>query len=706
MTKKIYTVGGTVQAGNGIYIRRKADDELLSLCKEGIFAYILSPRQVGKSSLMVHTAQELEKINVQSVVVDLSKLGTYEKTIDQWYGDILGLISDSVGLKIDTGVWWASHAHQSETRRLLRFFKEVLLKKTDREVVIFFDEIDTTLSLDFTDDFFIALRSIYNDRAINEEYKRISFVLLGVASPSDLIKDRKRTPFNIGQRVDLNDFDFEDALPLASDLGNTQDHQRAALKNVFTWTNGHPYLTQRLCAELANSGNEPTEAFVSAVVERIFLGHGGRKDQNLQFVRDMLLERANDRNGVLRIYRSVIRGDQIEDDQRSANKSHLKLSGIVRSNQETLKSSNLLYQTVFDLDWVKEQLPRFANPQLVTAFVIVSFITFGLLGYIFYSKIWSIAFLWSVGAILMRSRWASLIQRTQLLLSKPIILIRDTEPNSVLAYPRSLFEQLALGARNSITILSQPFFKFFSTFISSQHELVFDPNHAFRLFGYVFQFIALLFLAYAQSVVISNTLLLLEIIDTMPTLFNLDIALVGGGLGSLIVSSIFVFETFFNPSELTRMSEKPPQEKRLYRMIATVVVFISIGSMIALFFERFKIVSQITLSPGLELFISWVIFGLTPISAAIASALIVPGGMRGLVVFIILIEWLVYGFLYLLSLIIAILNQVVTVTFDLVYRVVLIIVDISLWLLLTPVFIFIKPFELFKLSIEEENFPI
>src|SRR5688572_17893078 len=65
MTKQtIYTVGGTVQAGGGIYIKRKADDELLELCRQGEFAFILSSRQVGKSSLMVRTAQQLEKENI------------------------------------------------------------------------------------------------------------------------------------------------------------------------------------------------------------------------------------------------------------------------------------------------------------------------------------------------------------------------------------------------------------------------------------------------------------------------------------------------------------------------------------------------------------------------------------------------------------------------------------------------------------------
>ena len=45
--QSIYTVGGTVQAGGGVYIKRKADDELLEFCRDGEFAFILSSRQVG-----------------------------------------------------------------------------------------------------------------------------------------------------------------------------------------------------------------------------------------------------------------------------------------------------------------------------------------------------------------------------------------------------------------------------------------------------------------------------------------------------------------------------------------------------------------------------------------------------------------------------------------------------------------------------------
>jgi hypothetical protein len=80
---------------------------------------------------------------------------------------------------------------------------EVVLSQISERVVISVDEIDTTLRLNFTDNFFAGIRFLYNARATNPALARLSFVLRGVASPGDLMKDPERTPFNIGERVDL-----------------------------------------------------------------------------------------------------------------------------------------------------------------------------------------------------------------------------------------------------------------------------------------------------------------------------------------------------------------------------------------------------------------------------------------------------------------------------------------------------------------------
>jgi hypothetical protein len=342
--QSIYTVGGTVQASGGLYLPRKVDEELLALCRAGTFAYVLTSRQMGKSSLMVRTAERLAEGGIHAVIIDLTQLGT-QLTAAEWYLGLLTIIADSLMLETDVMSWWQAHAHLGVTQRLTRFFQEILPAEVKNAVVIFVDEIDTTLNLPFTDDFYAAIRYLYNARALVPAYQRLSFVLIGVATPSDLISDPQRTPFNIGQRVDLTDFTFEEALPLADGLGLPPDEARDVLHRVMHWTGGHPYLTQRLCDAIAEQKRESwSEADVDGVVTRTFFGETSEQDHNLQFVRDMLLKRAPDVTSVLATYQEIRLGRHpVRDEEQSLVKTHLKLSGIVRREQDTLRVRNPIY---------------------------------------------------------------------------------------------------------------------------------------------------------------------------------------------------------------------------------------------------------------------------------------------------------------------------------------------------------------------------
>ncbi|MBT9312073.1 AAA-like domain-containing protein, partial [Leptothoe kymatousa] len=388
MAGSIYTTGGTVQAGGGIYLSRKADDELLQLCREGQFAYVLTSRQMGKSSLMVQTAERLEEEEITSVIIDLTKIGT-TVTPEQWYLGILTEIDESLMLDTDIFDWWEEHNHLGVTQRLTRFFEEILLSEVEGRIVLFVDEIDTTLSLGFTDDFFIAIRYFYTARAQKEQLGRLSVVLIGVASPGDLIRDPQRTPFNVGRRVNLTDFSWEEAQGFVEGLrpalsgavgeafpegiggkglalsGVEGEGAEEILRWVLQWTGGHPYLTQRLCQGVVESGRTQwSAAAVERLVEDLFFRGGVRNDNNLLFVRDMLTQRTPDGNGsvyeVLTTYGEIWRERELVlDEEQSLIKSHLKLAGVVRRDETkgSLHVSNGIYRQVFDEGWVKEHLP-------------------------------------------------------------------------------------------------------------------------------------------------------------------------------------------------------------------------------------------------------------------------------------------------------------------------------------------------------------
>jgi tetratricopeptide (TPR) repeat protein len=243
-------------------------------------------------------------------------------------------------------------------QRFTNFLHDVLLAEIEGPVVIFIDEIDTTLNLDFSDDFFASIRFTYNARASDSIYNRLTFVLLGVTTPADLIKDRSRTPFNIGQGIDLREFSQEDAQVLQLGLQAACGGQGEVIfTRIFHWTNGHPYLTQKLCLTVAESGDGSWAGErVDEIVERLFLSEEARKETNLQFVRDSV-SASPQRRRLLTLYRKVYEGKVVPEDERSLDQNRLKLFGLLQAERGVLKVRNEIYRRAFNLDWIKANTP-------------------------------------------------------------------------------------------------------------------------------------------------------------------------------------------------------------------------------------------------------------------------------------------------------------------------------------------------------------
>jgi len=358
----IYSLGGTVQASKGIYISREADETLLELCKQGQFSYVLTSRQMGKSSLMINTASELKKADIKSVIIDLTKIGT-QVTVEQWYLGLLLEIEEQLMLDTNIVQWWQKNDHLGFTQRLTNFFQYVLLEDIKSPVIIFIDEIDTTLSLDFTDDFFAAIRYLYVARAQYSELERLSFVLIGVGTPGDLISNLKRTSFNIGQLVDLTNFTFEEAKPLAEGLGLSKEEAEKLLEYVLKWTGGQPFLTQKICKLIVASSDkipeENEESWLDNLVTKSIIENWKRQDepQHLRTIRDRILKNERRTGRLLSIYQKILQIGEIEVDG-SSEQMELRLSGLVIESQGKLKVYNRIYKSVFNLDWVEKQLSK------------------------------------------------------------------------------------------------------------------------------------------------------------------------------------------------------------------------------------------------------------------------------------------------------------------------------------------------------------
>jgi WD40 repeat protein len=366
---EFFVAGGTLRADAACYVARRADNELFRALSQGQFCYVLNARQIGKSSLMVQTTSRLRQEGAKVAVLDLTSIGR-NVTTEQWYFGLLTNLGGQLGMSKALTDFWGKNAQWSPLQRWFEAIEKVILPTVETSLVIFIDEIDYIRSLPFpTDEFFAAIRDCYNRRATNPEYNRLTFCLLGVATPAELIADPRMTPFNVGRRIELADFTLEESVALTEGLESDGRSGTRLLARIMRWTGGHPYLTQRLCSAVAEDPAVRDGAGVDRLCEQLFLNDKARTvEDNFAFVRHRLLASSSDSISLLDLYDQVLRGKVVRDEEADALVSLLKLSGVVRSVQGRLQIRNNIYRRVFDRKWVKENMPEAERRRAKRAF--------------------------------------------------------------------------------------------------------------------------------------------------------------------------------------------------------------------------------------------------------------------------------------------------------------------------------------------------
>ena len=366
-----YQVGGSLPLDAPTYVVRSADRYLYKALRQGKLCYILSARQMGKSSLMVRMMHHLQQEGHRCAVLDMTRIGSDDVTPEQWYKGLavelwqLLDLADSIRL----GPWWKERQDLPTVQRLGQFFEEIMkrvgaeLEQQDRQLVIFLDEIDNVLSLNFPmEDFFALIRALYNQRTVNPIYKHLTFAFFGVATPGELIADRKRTPFNIGQAIELNGFQLHEAQPLLQGLSEKVENPQTVLNEVLAWTGGQPFLTQKVCRMIRDSAAEipiNTEAvWVENLVRTRMIEHWESQDepQHLRTIRDRILG-SHRSSQLLALYQQILAQGEIAA-TGSDTERELLLTGIVVKQVGQLQVYNHIYQTVFDTAWVEAHQGR------------------------------------------------------------------------------------------------------------------------------------------------------------------------------------------------------------------------------------------------------------------------------------------------------------------------------------------------------------
>lgn len=368
MASKFFQVGGSLSSNLPSYIERDADQKLYNHLQKGDFCYVLTARQMGKSSLKVKTMNRLGREGWITASIDLTAFGTTGFTTEQWYLSFLSEIADALDFEGVFFDWWEAHKGITPVARMSAFWEEVLLKETEQKVVILIDEVDTILSLDkhsfSTDDFFAAIRAAYNKRSKNEDFNRLNFAIFGVAAPQDLMTDHERTPFNIGFPIPLKQFSLQEASALIAGFSNTEEINKMILNRIVYWTNGQPFLTQELGQLFSgikcSIGN--VKETVDKLVENRFFTSDIFNTPHFSNIQTRILSNKDYNSRMLSICGHLMKKKQYNFKVQSLEVLYLKLSGFVSDENNKLVISNKIYKKVFNLIWLEKAIGQIDRP--------------------------------------------------------------------------------------------------------------------------------------------------------------------------------------------------------------------------------------------------------------------------------------------------------------------------------------------------------
>jgi len=336
-----------------LYINRSADTQLQRTINDmGRPGYILVARQMGKTNLLLNAKSTLSNELDKFVYIDISNPFP---DIRSFFKNIINTFFDSCPeINIETLELIEEHRkktpslpphkeHENELRHIIRAI--------GGKLVICLDEIDALTRTNYSDEVFSFIRSIYfAGRANFSEFQQLTYVLSGVAEPSELIKNKAVSPFNIGEKIYLDDFSFSEFNTFIQKAKLTFDKE--IIEHIYYWTNGNPRLSWDICAKLEDfilNNQSITIEMVDSTIADMYLKSFDLPP--IDHIRTLVEEDRLVRDAIMAIHYE--KSETISD----AMRNRLYLSGITipdQANNKKVKIRNRLLAESLSEKWIQD----------------------------------------------------------------------------------------------------------------------------------------------------------------------------------------------------------------------------------------------------------------------------------------------------------------------------------------------------------------
>ncbi len=376
-TGEFFSVGNTLHAVRAGYIQRRADRLLYDAVTSGRYAHVVAPARSGKSSLIAATNARLESNGYKVAILDLAQLGDRDSGTEsgRWYYSVAYRLLRQLRIRFDLQNWWQDKSILSNRQRLFEFYSEVILQHIPEQIVVFVDEIQCIEDLGYADQFLSSIRAAHNARTTDPDFTRLSFVLLGECDPVSLIQEAELSPFNVTQQILLDDFSRQEIGLFATELNRARDDAEVALDRIFYWTNGQPYLTQKLARAVArDEQREDIEDMVDRLVFHQLAGRAAlHSEPHMSHIHRAIATGDKRCEPLLSLYGKIRKGIKVPADLGSAAQRRLMAIGLLTIDEDSnVKVRNRIYEAVFTSRWANENLPtRLKTPAIVLGVILL-----------------------------------------------------------------------------------------------------------------------------------------------------------------------------------------------------------------------------------------------------------------------------------------------------------------------------------------------
>jgi class 3 adenylate cyclase len=253
--EKLEPVGGAVPLDSAFYIVRPADEEFRAAIARGdSIVLVKGARQMGKTSLLARGLQQAREAGARVVRSDFQKLNAQHlASADTLFLTLAESVADQLDLQtLPDEVW---HARRGPSENFERYWRRVVLREVPTPIVWGLDEVDRLFTCAYASEVFGLFRSWHNERALDPEgpWKRLTLAIAYATEAHLFITDVNQSPFNVGTRLHLEDFSFEQLADLNHRYGGPLRGE-AELARFARLVGGHPYLVRRGLHEMAGCG--------------------------------------------------------------------------------------------------------------------------------------------------------------------------------------------------------------------------------------------------------------------------------------------------------------------------------------------------------------------------------------------------------------------------------------------------------------------